>query len=147
MKYTYSKIAFITGLCLCFVGIFYKIYPIAPTVIINNKTFFIEVAVTENEKQIGLGNRRSLGINKGMVFPYDRKDFFPFWMKGMNFPLDFLWIDGNVIVDITKNVPIMTGTAITTVRPSKPVDKILEFNAGFVDSNGINIGDIVQFKN
>ena len=57
------------------------------------------------------------------------------------------YIDGNTIVDLTKNVPMMTGSEITTVRPSKPVDKIIEFNAGFADANNIKIGDTVKFKN
>jgi uncharacterized protein len=141
------KIIIIVLICICFLALYYRIRPITPKVIIHGKTFYLEVAATNDEKEKGLGYRESLEQNRGMVFPYDRKDYFPFWMKGMNFPLDFLWIDGNIIVDITKSVPVMTGNTISAVRPSKPVDKIIEFNSGFAQSNGIQIGDAVIFKN
>ena len=141
-----SRIILAVAASMLLLIIYYRVHPITPKVIINGATFHLDVAATDTEKEKGLGYRESLDQNRGMVFPYDRKDYFPFWMKGMNFPLDFLWVDGNVIVDITKNVPVLTGNTITTVRPSKPVDKIIEFNAGFADANKIQIGDTVTFK-
>jgi len=147
MRRFVSRILAILLVSISLLLIYYRINPITPKVIIQDKVYYLDVAATDSEKEKGLGGRQSLEANRGMIFPYDRKEYFPFWMKGMNFPLDFIWIDGNVIVDITKNVPVMTGNTITTVRPSKPVDKIIEFNAGFVDSNAIQIGDTVKFKN
>jgi uncharacterized protein len=145
-KFVY-KIIGITMLCVCAVIFYYRMYPLNPKVIIHDIVYFLDVAATDAEKEKGLGDRKTLETNRGMIFPYNRRDIYPFWMKGMNFPLDFLWIDGNIIVDITKNVPVYTNNQITTVRSAKPADKIIEFNAGFVDRNGINIGDAVLFKN
>jgi uncharacterized protein len=125
----------------------YWINPMSSKIIIHEKPYFVEVAATNAEKAKGLGYRDSLPKNKGMVFPYDHRDTYIFWMKGMNFPLDFLWVYGNLIVDVTKNVPVMTGNQITTVKSLTPVDKVIEFNAGFIDENNIKIGDTVTFKN
>jgi len=117
-----------------------------PTVIINGTTFFIDLAITQPEIEKGLGGKESLPPNHGMLFIRDHKDQYPFWMGGMKFPLDFIWIDGNVIVDISKNIPVLENGTIPQIKPNKPVDKILEINAGETDKAGIKIGDTLLFN-
>jgi uncharacterized membrane protein (UPF0127 family) len=126
--------------------IFYRIRPLTPTIIINGTTFTVELAVTGKEMEKGLGGRSVLPPKHGMLFIRDHKDLYPFWMKGMNFPLDFIWMDGNLIVDITKNVPTMQDGLIPQLKPKVPVDKILELNAGEIDAAGIKIGDTALFN-
>jgi chromosome segregation ATPase len=41
---------------------------------IGDKTFTVEIAKTEEEKEIGLSNRESLDNNKGMLFVFDEPD-------------------------------------------------------------------------
>jgi hypothetical protein len=122
---------------------YYIRHPVVKKAIINGHEIRLLLAVTDSEKQKGLGYRDSLPINSGMLFVYQNKDRYGFWMKGMRFPLDFIWIDGNKIVDLTQNVAI-TAPAFS---PLVPVDKVLEVNAGVVESLGIHIGDPVQFVN
>jgi uncharacterized protein len=134
-------------ICLViFTIIYYLINPLGVTIKINNQIFHIDVAVTSEQKEKGLGDKESMDELYGMFFPYDHKEQYSFWMKGMKFPLDFVWIDGNIIADITENVPILTNNQITVVKPNKPVDKILELNAGIVRKYNIKIGDTVKIK-
>ena len=133
-------------LCIALIA-YYRKNPLQPALIINNHRIIVEVAVTEAEKERGLGYRDSLPPDHGMIFLYDHKDYFPFWMKGMNFPLDFVWIDGDTVVDITPEVPVLTGNQISLIKPKVPVDKILELNSGAIMVYGIKIGDKVTFKN
>ena len=121
---------------------YYRIKPLSATLTVRETTFIIELAVSGAEKMKGLSGRASLPTNHGMLFLYDHKERFPFTMMGMNFPLDFIWMDGNVILDITKNVS--PGTPV--VLPGVPIDKILEINAGEADAVGMNIGDRVLFN-
>lgn len=126
---------------------YYIVNPPYAKAIIHGHTFLLELAVTPEQKQKGLGYRDSLALNHAMLFPYDHKELYGFWMKGMRFPLDFLWIDGNTIVDITKNVPAPNANEQPiSLQPKLPVDKILELNAGTVDEIGATIGDTVVFK-
>lgn len=119
---------------------------IRPKVIIGSATYTVEVAVTDAQKELGLGQRDSLADNHGMLFVYPGRGEYTFWMKGMRFPLDFIWIDGVTVVDITRNVPVDAGPNYRLYRPVKPADKILEVNAGDADAKGIRIGDTVRFK-
>ncbi len=66
----------------------------------------------------------------------------------MNFPLDFVWINGNRIVDLTQNVPkpVDANTSdLPTYTTQSPADKVLEINAGMIAKDNIKIGDIVSY--
>ncbi len=142
------KIIILVGLFLLsiFSFWFYTRHPLSGTVTIKNTIFIVDVAVTNIEKEKGLGYRKNLEPKHGMLFVYDHQEIFPFWMKGMNFPLDFIWLQGNIIVDITKNVQPPNGLDMHVVKPTVKVDKILELNAGEVDAYNIKIGDTVLYN-
>lgn len=127
---------------------FYSRHPLVTTVTIRNTIFTVDVAVTAKEKELGLGNRKSLAPDHGMLFVYDHKEVFPFWMKNMRFPIDIIWIDDKTIVDITKDVPLSTKPIeqLPIYHPVVPVNKVLELPTGTADRVGINIGDQVIIK-
>ena len=114
--------------------------------VIGNHTFTIETAVYREERERGLGYRKSMPRDHGMVFAFGVPAKYDFWMRGMQFPLDFLWIADKTIVDITENVPPPEGNEPPVQLTAKiPADKVLELNAGTVARYGIQIGDEVTF--
>lgn len=127
---------------------YYSQHPLQTTVTIRGATFIVDMAVTPKEKEIGLGNRDTLAPDRGMLFVYDHKEVFPFWMKNMRFPIDILWIADLIIVDITKNVPVSDKPVeeLPIYHPIVPVDKVLELPAGTVDRVDIIIGDKITIK-
>lgn len=133
---------------LLFVLYFYVRHPLGAKAIINGHTINIELAVTNAEKEKGLGYRDSLPVNTGMLFVYDHPDRYGFWMKGMRFSLDFIWIDGNTVVDLSENIPFPGNDTVQPVSltPLVPIDKVLEINAGMIDSLNIHVGDTVYIQ-
>jgi uncharacterized membrane protein (UPF0127 family) len=134
------------GILLLLIGIcaYYVKNPPAARLRINNHIFTIDVAATSAEKERGLGYRKAMPADYGMLFPFPRSDRHQFWMKGMEFALDFVWINGTTVVDITRDVPPPTVTGTYPVyQPSVPADKVLELNAGTVARTGIEIGDTI----
>lgn len=125
---------------------YYLINPITPTATIKGKKFAIELAVTGKEIEKGLSGRTSLPVGHGMLFIFNHKERYPFWMGGMQFPLDFIWMDGNRIVEITKNVPALQDGIAPRITPTVPIDKVLELNAGEADAVGIVVGDTALFN-
>lgn len=82
------------------------------------------------------------------IFPSGRAS--AFWMKGMRFPLDFVWIGAHCrVVDLTLEVPAPApGTPdgqLPVYRSSAPAAYTLEVNAGEVSRRGITVGDPVRF--
>src|SRR3989344_4327657 len=77
---------------------------------INSKVYIkdislnIEVADSKEERATGLSGREKLATDSGMIFIYENAERYSFWMKGVKFPLDFIWIMNDKIVDITEFV-------------------------------------------
>jgi uncharacterized membrane protein (UPF0127 family) len=130
-------------------GYFYFRHPLGEKIILNGHTLNLTLAVTDSEKELGLGYRDSLAPDSGMLFVYQNRDRYGFWMKGMRFPLDYIWINGTTIVDLSENIPAPKTPEERPVQlsPVAPVDKILEVNAGTIARLGLHIGDTVRFVN
>jgi uncharacterized membrane protein (UPF0127 family) len=104
--------------------------------------FDIEVARTFEQQQTGLMYRRSLGANRGMIFPMDPPRDASFWMHNTLIPLDIVFIraDGRI-------------ARITTARPlddspvpsGEPVAAVLELRGGRAAELGISEGDRVDW--
>ncbi len=118
------------------------------TILINGVTIHVLEAKTPAEMSKGLGERDSLPSDQGMLFRFNPPQVASFWMKGMRFPLDFIWIRDNKVIDLTENVAAPPQTLaedqLPQVNPKSEVDAVLEVNAGFVHNHHIAVGDEVQ---
>jgi len=115
-------------------------------ILVGPNKLLVEIAGTNVKRAKGLGGRDSLGENEGMLFIFEKPDYYSFWMKDMKIPLDFIWISGNEIKDITKNIPPPKNSSdrLQTYRPIEKVDKVLEVNSGWVESHNVKIGDEIR---
>ena len=106
---------------------------------------------TEEEKAKGLSDRKNLCSNCGLLFVYDSEGIYSFWMRRMYFDIDILWLNKDRVVDIIYDAKKPTAEEFESPRiiyQSKvPADKVLEVNAGWVEKNGIKIGDSFQKTN
>ena len=111
----------------------------------------VDVADTSEHRTIGLSNHDSLGLDQGMLFVYPDSSTRTFWMKGMQFPIDIIWIAEDCsITNITENVPIPDQESVkaqgyNTYSSKKPVRFVLEVNAGYVEDYKVFVGDKVIF--
>lgn len=117
---------------------------------INSVKLQIEVADTQVKRSKGLGGRDSLPINEGMLFVFPNPGQYPFWMKGLSFPLDFIWIRGDMVVDLTQNVqpssPGQADSSLQIYQSKEQVNKILEVNAGTIQRLDIKVGNTVKIQ-
>jgi len=104
---------------------------------------FAEVADDEDEMMRGLMFRNHLPSNAGMLFVFDNEEPRTFWMKNTLIPLDMIFVDSSFkIVDILENVPPCDQGNECPLYPSdRPAQYVLEVNGGFVEENGIKVGD------
>lgn len=97
-------------------------------------------------KQIkGLSGREGLDANSGLFYAFPDEGAYHFWMRGMLFSIDIIWIgnDGRV-VDIHKNLSPDTFPKKFTSREGAKY--VLETQAGFAKRNGISIGTQVDLS-
>jgi len=121
--------------------------PRRTVVTVGDSSVRAEVAADEASLQRGLSGRDRLGAGDGMLFllPDDSPSF---WMKGMRFALDMVWIKNGRVVDVTADIPPPSGSgaSLPTYSPARPADRVLEVNAGWAARHGIGRGDIVRVR-
>ena len=116
-------------------------------VYIGNGIINAETAVSREKQYQGLSGRASLPENSGMLFIFNQPEKYYFTMRGMEFPLDFIWISGNKVVDLTANIAQPTGgKKPVLISPNHPVDMVLEANAGIIDRFKVAVGDSVKIR-
>lgn len=113
---------------------------------IRGKQIAVEIAEGQTEQAKGLGERDALAWGTGMYFPYARAGFYTFWMKGMRFAIDIVFLREGRIVDLFAQVPFEAGGNGPTIRPRVLADAVLEVPAGYAAASGWQIGDRVRFE-
>ena len=112
---------------------------------VGQTTVAVEIRGDDAGRALGLSGRDGLGNDEGVLFVFDQPAVHEFWMKDMNFPLDFIWINNGRVVDLHERVLVSeAGLPPMTVRPKKPVNWVLEVNSGWVEQHQVKIGDPVK---
>lgn len=121
------------------------------TAIIGEHVINVEIADTSQKQMKGLGDRESLEESSGMLFVFNNSKIRTFWMKGMRFPIDIVWIrEDKTVSGCSENVPSPSDPnqliGLETRSSSEPVKYVLELNAGKCQEWGIKQGTLVQFN-
>lgn len=137
-----------SALILVVAGLFVYQKATTPAVTIKGHDFQLIIAKTEEEKQIGLSKHEKPDEDKAMLFIFEKKDYYRFWMKDMKFPLDIIFISDDRISKIVEDAkPPKSGTELTIYPASEPVNKVLEINSGLSKKYNFKAGDKVEIKN
>ena len=117
-------------------------------VIINNNIkdihFNVEVVRKKIEREKGLMFRKSLNLNRGMLFIFTNESKVNMWMKNTLISLDIIFISKDYkIVDIINNAKAMSKDILTSSVEAKYA---LEINAGLVKKLNIKIGNNINFE-
>ena len=75
------------------------------TVIISGETFTLEVVTTEAAIQRGMGGRKSLARDDGMLFVFPEARSRRFWMKNCLIPLDIMFLDARGRITAIHQMP------------------------------------------
>jgi uncharacterized protein len=105
------------------------------------QVFSVEMATTEEEKQIGLMHRKELPDGKGMLFDFSPEQQISMWMKNTYISLDMIFIraDGRIL-RIAENTEPLSTKIVSSGGLAKGV---LEVIAGTAKKYGIQPGDRV----
>jgi uncharacterized membrane protein (UPF0127 family) len=111
--------------------------------------FRVDLAELPEDQSLGLGGRKHLEPDEGMLFVYREKGRQAFWMHGMLISIDMLWLDNGRIVHIVHRAPPpkpgMTDADLPLYEPQTPANFVLEIAAGRAAALGLKIGDKVEF--
>ena len=105
---------------------------------IKDQTIRVEIVTSQKKMTQGLSGRDGICDQCGMLFLFDKKGSYRIWMKDMKFDLDIIWIEGDSIVSIKRNI---SSSYPDIMRSESVADKVLEVPSGFCDKHEIHVGD------
>ena len=108
----------------------------------------VELAYQPADTSLGLSYREGLAAGTGMLFLFEGAAPRSFWMRGMQFCIDIIWIENDAIQGAAESVcPEPPGTAdadLPSYVSPVPVSYVLEVPAGWLAANGLGVGTPVQ---
>lgn len=122
--------------------------PTTKKLVVGKRTILLEEANSQQEQTIGLMYRRSMSIDRGMLFNFPQAVPAKFWMKNTLIPLDIIFLRQGKIENIQIKVPPCKSDPCPSYGPESNVliDQVLELNAGQAKILGLKMGDKLQFS-
>jgi uncharacterized membrane protein (UPF0127 family) len=114
---------------------------------VNNFELIADLAITNDQQVKGLDVKDQLKENEGMLFVEKQPAKYDFWMRGMKFPIDIIWLDSNrTVIHIERNLqPCVSDLHCPLFTPDKDALYILETVAGFSKKHNVEIGTHMDF--
>ena len=114
---------------------------------VGDKKINLILAKSDKDRMKGLSGRNSLPEDQGMLFIFEKKGKYGFWMRDMKFPLDIIYMDDNTVVYLVENASAgAQAPNLTIYTPDTEANRVLELNAGGAKKYGIKKGTKITFK-
>ena len=120
-------------------------------VVVNGFDVMADIALTSEQQTKGLDVKNNLTENQGMLFVFQQPYRYGFWMIGMKFPIDIIWLDSNgVVTHIEHSLkpcpPASSNLACPLYFPEKDSQYVLETVAGFSMKHNVGLGTHMSFE-
>ena len=114
------------------------------TLSVNGHTYSLLIASTAASQEKGLGDRRSLPADEGMLFIFNAPAIQCFWMKDMYFPIDMVWVGAaRQVLYIQSDV--QPSSYPDSYCPNVQAKYVIELNAWQTKHDGMKIGQSLKF--
>ena len=114
---------------------------------LNGKRWFVDLAVTPQQRFAGLAGRTDLPDDVGMLFIYPDSSVLEFCMRGCVIPLDIAFLDEHRRVVHTATMAVEADRVGRVVYTSqRPARYALEVAAGGLAAAGVKVGDQASFS-
>lgn len=113
-----------------------------PTVQIKlgTKTYTVEIAANDTDRQRGLMQRDSMPAEWGMIFVFPDEEMRGFWMKNTRIALDIIYVAGDgKVVSIHQMKPY----DLNSTSSKGPAKYAIELNEGEAAKAGLKEGDVL----
>ena len=109
------------------------------------KNTLVKAETVSDQKKIelGLGGRKELPEGRGMLFQMPEEKYLRFWMKGMQFSIDIIWIEQGRVIGCDKNISPKDERIFTSPTMA---GLVLETPAGFCDKYNVTVNDAIRIQ-
>lgn len=115
---------------------------------VNGVQLVADVAVSSDQKSKGLSVKDSLNENEAMLFVFSTEREHSFWMKGMNFPIDIIWLnDDKEVVHVEHSLqPCVPDSFCQPYNPDDNSLYVLETVSGFAQKYNVTEDTLIEFE-
>ncbi|MDO9227365.1 MAG: DUF192 domain-containing protein [Pseudomonadota bacterium] len=110
---------------------------------IGGQRYTVEVAATTATRERGLSGHERLAADAGMWFVFPEAGMPGFWMRGMRFPIDLIWVSPERKVLGVATLSICRDAPCPITYPPAPTIQVLEIDAGRFRGR---VGDKVEWR-
>lgn len=96
-----------------------------------------EVAASDQDRQLGLMNRKSMPVQNGMLFVFPQPNTYCMWMRNTLIPLSVAFLDQDGVIINIEDMQPQTEDNHCARRPARYA---LEMNKGWFTQRGIKPG-------
>jgi uncharacterized membrane protein (UPF0127 family) len=115
-------------------------------VTVNGIHLVADIASTNDQRSKGLAVKDDLKESEAMLFVFSKENEYGFWMKGMKFPIDIIWLDNNrEVVHVEHSLEPCGPDSCPTYKPDSEALYVLETVAGFAEEHNVLRGTLVEF--
>lgn len=115
-------------------------------VTVNGIHLVADIASTGDQRSKGLAVKDELKESEAMLFVFSKENEYGFWMKGMKFPIDIIWLDSDrKVVHIEHSLEPCGPDSCPTYKPGGKALYVLETGAGFAAKYDVVEGTQVEF--
>jgi uncharacterized membrane protein (UPF0127 family) len=108
---------------------------------VGRKTYTLEIAATERQRNKGLMQRDSIPKDHGMIFLFADEADRGFWMHNTRIPLDILYLNSaGRVVSVHRMEPYVE----ETTKSKAPAKYAIELNAGEAEAAGAKEGQLLE---
>lgn len=112
---------------------------------LGGQTVFASVASTTEARTLGLSYTSALPADVVKVFIFDTDEQWSFWMKGMAYPIDMVWVtaSGTIAHIETSVTPESYPKSFT---PPLPARYVIETVPGLFATVALKVGDTIDME-
>jgi uncharacterized membrane protein (UPF0127 family) len=104
--------------------------------------YVLQIAVTSAQQARGLGYRARIPVSSGMLFVFPLSGTRCFWMRGMRFALDIIWLSSSDEVVTVHHALLPKDPSIYCAV----AQDVVELDAGQAHAAGIDVGRVVGLE-
>ena len=108
-------------------------------------SFSVQLAITDEEKAVGLSNHLALPEKTGLLLIFDEAKSVKIWTKFMRFPIDIIFIDKTGRITRVYSSALPESKEI--FKSNLPSRFVLELNSGDAERFGIKKNDYIVPEN
>lgn len=136
----------VLGIVATFLFVVPSILKLSTNLQLGDGAFKAQMALNSSDRDKGLLGISKLDSDQALLLAFPSEDEWGVWPKSTAFSIDVVWLNKDKkVIYMVKNISPGNSTS-ATFKPKTPAKYIIEFPAGTVDRESIEINQVAVFQ-